>query len=316
MVTTIATQVLASTVLQLPWRAREAIYEALRDRLGATETMMRAASRAGISASDRRGTIQSAANDRAVLPTYARTGDWAGRTHDALAEFFSEAGGTYIDIGANIGLTTPPVARNPLVNCFAFEPEPTNVANLQANVRRNASHRNVVLHRLALLDRAGSVLFGLSDDGNRGDHRVVTGSGGGRRTIEVAAAPLDAPDVPITGRLAIKVDTQGAEPAVISDGMRSFEGKPHQLGILPLRDRPTPRRPGCSVSLFGRLRPGRIDERRKRRRLELQFRCCSLQRRCGSSMKTAAAIRMRILTFTPIAKSVRRMLGLSNGRIR
>ena len=225
MVKTIAKRVLASTVLQLPWGAREAIYEALSDRLGATEAMVRAASRAGItgiSASGRWGTIQSAANDRAILPTYARTGDWAKRTHDALAEFFSETGGTYLDIGANIGLTTLPVARNPLVNCFAFEPEPTNFANLQANVQRNASHRNVVLHPLALLDRAGSVPFGLSDDGNLGDHRVVTQSGGGRRTIEVAAAPLDALDVPITGQLAIKVDTQGAEPAVISGGTRTF----------------------------------------------------------------------------------------------
>ena len=225
MVKTIAKRVLASTVVRLPWGAREAIYEALCDRLGATETMARAASRAGItgiSASGRWGTIQSAANDRAILPTYARTGDWARRTHDALAEFFAETGGTYLDIGANIGLTTLPVAQNPLVNCFAFEPEPTNFANLQANVQRNALHQNVVLHRLALLDRADSVLFGLSNDGNLGDHRVITEGGGGRRTIQVAAAPLDTLDIPITGQLAIKVDTQGAEPAVISGGTRTF----------------------------------------------------------------------------------------------
>ena len=107
--------------------------------------------------------------------------------HDSLAASFSEAGGAYLDTGASIGLTTLPVARNPLVNCFAFEPEPTNFANLQANVRRNALHQNAALHRLALLDRAGSVGFGLSDDGSLGDHWVVTEGGGGRRTMAVAA---------------------------------------------------------------------------------------------------------------------------------
>ena len=225
MVKAAAKRMLASTVLRLPRGAREAIYEALCDRLGTTETMVRAASRAGItgiSASGRWGTIQSAANDRVILPTYARTGDWAKRTHEALAAFFSDAGGTYLDIGANIGLTTLPVTRNPLVNCFAFEPEPTNFANLQENVRRNAMHGNVVLHQLALLDRAGSVPLGLSDDGNLGDHRVVAAERCGRHTIEVAAAPLDALQISIKGPLAIKVDTQGAEPAVISGGMRTF----------------------------------------------------------------------------------------------
>lgn len=225
MVKAVAKRMVASAVLRLPWGARETIYEALCGRLGTTETMARAAARAGItgvSASGRWGTIQSAASDRAILPTYARTGDWARRTHGALAEFFSDAGGTYLDIGANIGLTTIPVARNPLVNCFAFEPEPTNFANLQENVQRNTMHKNVVLHRLALLDRAGFVPFGLSSDGNLGDHRVVTAVHCGRRTIEVAAVPLDTLRIPITGQLAIKVDTQDAEPAVISGGMRTF----------------------------------------------------------------------------------------------
>lgn len=225
MVKATAKRMLASTVLRMPWGAREAIYEALCDRLGPAETMVRAASRAGIagiSASGRWGTVQSAANDRTILPIYARTGDWARRTHETLAAFFSNAGGTYLDIGANIGLTTLPVAQNPLVKCFAFEPEPINFAHLRENVQRNAVHRNVVLHRLALLDRAGSVLFGLSDDGNLGDHRVITAPHSTRHTTEVAAALLDELHIPITGQLAIKVDTQGAEPAVISGGLNTF----------------------------------------------------------------------------------------------
>ena len=225
MVKTIAKRMLASTVLRLPWGAREAIYDALCDRLGSAEIMARAATRAGIigiSASGRWGTIQSAASDRSILPVYARTGDWARRTHEALTEFFSETGGTYLDIGANIGLTTLPVAQNPLVKCFAFEPEPTNFGNLQENIRRNTRHENVALYQLALLDRAGFVPFGLSDDGNLGDHRVMTTSHHGRRSIQVAAAPLDTLNLPITGQLAIKIDAQGAEPAIILGGLETF----------------------------------------------------------------------------------------------
>ena len=225
MVKAIAKRMLASTVLRLPWGAREVIYDALCDRLGSTETLARAASRAGItgiSAQGRWGTVQSAASDRSILPVYARTGDWARRTHEALAEFFSEAGGTYLDIGANIGLTTLPVAQSPLVKCFAFEPEPTNFGNLQENVRRNVRHENVTLYQLALLDRGGFVPFGLSDDGNLGDHRVITTNHHGRHVIQVAAAPLDALNLPIIGQLAIKIDAQGAEPTIILGGLETF----------------------------------------------------------------------------------------------
>jgi hypothetical protein len=42
-----------------------------------------------------------------------------GVTNDLVEGFFREhSGGTFIDIGANIGLTTVPVARNPSVQCF------------------------------------------------------------------------------------------------------------------------------------------------------------------------------------------------------
>lgn len=66
------------------------------------------------------------------------------------------------------------------------------------------------------------VPFGLSDDGNLGDHRVVTANHHGRHIIQVAAAPLDTLDLPITGQLAIKIDAQGAEPAIILGGLETF----------------------------------------------------------------------------------------------
>ena len=56
-------------------------------------------------------------------------------------------------MGANIGMTVISVARNPLVRCVAFEPEPTNFANLFANIATNCPYRNVVSDQIAPLCR-------------------------------------------------------------------------------------------------------------------------------------------------------------------
>jgi hypothetical protein len=69
--------------------------------------------------------VTSVWNDRFVLPEYAATGTFAETVTSALTDFL-RGGGTYIDVGANIGLTIIPVARNPNVHCLAFEPEPVN----------------------------------------------------------------------------------------------------------------------------------------------------------------------------------------------
>jgi FkbM family methyltransferase len=95
------------------------------------------------------------------------------------------------------------VAQNALVRCIAFEPDPTNFQNLQQNLRRNIFGQNVTTHQTALFDREISVHFGLAEDGNLGDHRIVQQSNVRRRTIEVQAEPL-----------AVKIDVQGVEPNV------------------------------------------------------------------------------------------------------
>ena len=59
-----------------------------------------------------------------MLPTYAKTGRWNHEMNERLTSFFAKDGGTYIDVGANIGLTTIPTAQNPNVNVIAFEPDP------------------------------------------------------------------------------------------------------------------------------------------------------------------------------------------------
>ena len=232
----VAKRVIAAAALRLPWGAQRAVFDALCDGMVPGEALTRAAAKAGItgfSAPGQWGVVQSAATDRKVLLTYAQTGDWARRSHEVFERFFAEDGGTFLDLGANIGLTTLPVARNPCVQCFAFEPDPTNYANLDANIRRNAVHGNVRTFNLALLDRRGFVPFGLAEEGNLGDHRVMA-PGSPQSTMQVEAAPLDELDLPIKGRLGVNMDTQGAEPAIIVGGRAILK----QVSLMVLEFQP------------------------------------------------------------------------------
>ena len=219
-----AKQVLKSLVVRLPWGARMAIAEALKshdsDDYSEFARLAAKANVVTIIVDGEYGLIGSAASDRIILPIYSRTGTWAGRTNDELASFFAGGPGTYLDIGANVGLTTIPLARKSQVRCIAFEPDPVNFRNLQENIRRNAPESRTELHQLALFSSEGELDFGLAEDGNTGDHRIINQAHAKRRTIRVKALPLDAVVQEFNGPLAAKIDVQGAEAAVISGGSR------------------------------------------------------------------------------------------------
>jgi len=171
------------------------------------------------------GVMQSAAGDSHILFRYAEERRFADRTNRLIAEFFDDGAGSYIDIGANVGMTVIPIARNRLVQCLAFEPEPTNFANLAANISANCPYKNVVAKQIALFSAAGRLTLELACE-NLGDHRVRLDAAAGplgehqRQTIEVQAAPLDEVVGAFRPPLAIKIDTQGAEPYVFAGGRK------------------------------------------------------------------------------------------------
>jgi FkbM family methyltransferase len=164
------------------------------------------------------GLIQSSLNDGLILPAYARTGVYEPRLAALFREFFaSQGGGTYLDIGANIGLTTIPVAQDPTVRCLAFEPDPVNNRHLRANIERNCPNHNVTVHQVALFANKSTLDFALNE-WNLGDHRLSVTQRGPSRTIQVEAVPLDQFLDKVVGAVAAKIDTQGAEPFVIAGG--------------------------------------------------------------------------------------------------
>jgi FkbM family methyltransferase len=171
------------------------------------------------------GIISQSTQDRVMLPVYSKTGRWAADTNERLIAFFAGRGGTYVDVGANIGLTTIPVAQNPNVDCVALEPDPSNFNYLSLNVLANCPYRNVTLYRLAAFSESKKLQFELSAD-NLGDHRIKFTDADGefnerkRRTIEIDAVPLDDLVTPKRMPIAVKIDTQGAEPFVTLGGAK------------------------------------------------------------------------------------------------
>jgi Met-10+ like-protein len=120
------------------------------------------------------GEISGFVDDAHIFGVYLRDGVWSEHINAIFVDYFSgHPSGTFVDIGANIGLTTIPVARNRHVFCHAFEPDPDNFELLQENVRYNVG-ANVQLHNLALFSDAGPLTLALSAE-NRGNHMVRHG---------------------------------------------------------------------------------------------------------------------------------------------
>lgn len=183
----------------------------------------------GLLTAGKAGPVISAPNDTVVFAHYAKNKTWAEPTNRLFYQFFSgRKNGTDVDIGANIGLTLLQVAQFADISCVALEPEPTNFANLTMNVRLNCPYNDVVLHQIAAFDREATVDMTLSNY-NLGDHRLrPNGAKNGGATVNVRATPLDLLLPELQGPVAVKIDTQGAEPFVI-DGARQVLEKTELL---------------------------------------------------------------------------------------
>jgi FkbM family methyltransferase len=168
------------------------------------------------------GIFESLSTDLGVLQSYALEGTWADRTVRLASDRLHGTTGTYIDIGANIGLTLVPIARQG-VRCYAFEPELANFESLVRNVTRNSEGKNLTLFQLALSDVAGEAKLSLARD-NLGDHRIIATNSytdtDERLETLVRTETLDGLDLTITDPLVVKIDAQGAEPMIIRGGQR------------------------------------------------------------------------------------------------
>lgn len=175
------------------------------------------------------GHIFGPVDDRVVLGNYISHGTWAPEILNFIKGRLSK-GGTFVDIGANIGLFTVPVAKmDDVSRVISFEPDPVNYRNLKLNIDFNGVASKVDAHNLALFDRKTTLSFELSPD-NFGDHRLRSDGGAsngddygeaGRKLISVSADRVDncvSDLASVAHPLVIKMDVQGAESAVFGGG--------------------------------------------------------------------------------------------------
>lgn len=90
-----------------------------------------------------------------------------------------------IDVGANIGFWSIPLARHLKGrNCLhAFEPVPANFRRLTDNIKRNALDGTVHLHERGLSDQNGSLQISLRED-------FANGAGTGNAAIVIDSEDL------------------------------------------------------------------------------------------------------------------------------
>jgi FkbM family methyltransferase len=132
------------------------------------------------------------------------------------------AGGTFLDVGANIGLHTLALAHHlePTGGrVLAFEPHPANYQALLDNLHRN-DLANVTAENLGLADASG-MLRGSSAPGP-GNWSLASA---GDCHFEVRLVRLDdyLDEHPVAGLDAVKIDVEGAEVRVLRGARRSIE---------------------------------------------------------------------------------------------
>lgn len=123
-------------------------------------------------------------------------------------------GGNYIDIGANVGALTLPLAPLPGVRVIAVEPGPVALPRLRFNVRVNGFD-NVIVEGVALSDQEGEVQF-VSDESDL-KYSGINGRWAQGITVTIPAKTLSGlADEHGFDRIdALKIDVEGHEDAIL-----------------------------------------------------------------------------------------------------
>ncbi len=146
-------------------------------------------------------------------------------------------GGTFVDIGANIGYYTVLAATvvGPRGRVFAFEPEPVNFATLKKNIALN-DLKNVTAEAAACTDTKGESRLFL-DRTNAGGHHMDDALDGSD-AVPIPTITLDEYFRDIGGRVdLIKMDIQGHEPVALR-GMTNLLGRMPEVRVITEFDAP------------------------------------------------------------------------------
>jgi FkbM family methyltransferase len=137
-------------------------------------------------------------------------------------------GGTFVDVGANIGAYTLVASEIPSANVVSIEAHPHTYTLLCNNVRLN-SRSQVTCINLAVSNHDGVVT--LTDERELATNRILLGAGASKNSLQVRSRTLDS-ICEQTGIVPtiVKVDVEGHEPWVL-EGFRTHISSVYALAI-------------------------------------------------------------------------------------
>jgi FkbM family methyltransferase len=142
------------------------------------------------------------------------TGDYDSDVVRALAQRIG-SGAVVVDVGANIGFYTVPLARAG-ARVFAFEPMAANHARLVRNVAANGLEERVTAVRVAVGETEGTLELA-PEPGGAETGNAAPAEPGAANAVSVEVRPLDAlaAELRIEGCDLVKIDVEGGELAVL-----------------------------------------------------------------------------------------------------
>jgi FkbM family methyltransferase len=178
-------------------------------------------------------TLEVDRRDRNIAKKLALYGEYE-RYYQTVLMHHAKLGSTVIDVGANIGLHTIPLARKvgSAGRVIAIEPDPENFLLLIRNTQRNGVN-NVTAYPVALSSKPASGLLYQSDT-NRGGlslcEQNVEDPTFARKAVEVEVVVGDSLLGNVTPNISlIKIDVEGAEPLVLEGMEKVLDRNPHTV---------------------------------------------------------------------------------------
>jgi FkbM family methyltransferase len=150
--------------------------------------------------------------------TYYAGGNYEPLIERALSTHL-RPGSVFYDCGAHLGVMSMLAARivGDTGAVFAFEPDPENVARIREHALRNGLHQINIMPRAVWSCGGGRLLFRrASPQSSRNQGAIETDpKRSGENTIEVESICLDEFAQKHPSPTVIKIDVEGAEPAVL-----------------------------------------------------------------------------------------------------
>lgn len=155
---------------------------------------------------------------------------WNGHYDDddvAFLKAVTPPDGTFLDIGANVGLVFIPVSRSLREHgsAIAVEPVPVNFGRLEAAVESNRFAAPVVLRQVALGAAPGTLTLVKEGGRDASGNAVPITAGDGRAGTDVRVTTLDSlvDDLGVSRLDTIKMDVEGWEVDVLRGARRTLE---------------------------------------------------------------------------------------------